>query len=449
MRIFLFIVDSLRHDYVGVYNPKTTATPQIDKIAEGGVIFENAFSQSNWTYPSLYSLFTGVYPSRLELTFFNQKILASDRMLPEILTKQGYHTAVFSSFKTLVHPKTFGSHFEERRLISLSKDALIEFKNWLRENKKRENFFLFFHLGDFTHVPYCVPKSFLKKELSEKLSQNPIIQALTTKHSDDFSEIKIKEIFRKINARLLRLNPEEIQHLKDCYEGGIRFIDEFIGKCFNILSEELNDFFFIISADHGECFLEHGIIGHGVGLYNELIKIPLVIFNPKKKPRKVTSAVQLLDLYLTIFDLAQIDYPKIEMDSVSLFERDKKQNKPVLSDAYPLISLIDGHHKLISSYLKFKTKKELSLEIIEILRAKKIGRLVYRLQSLLKRDELYDLRKDLEETQNLRNKERKKYRLMKQKIKEYVTHSKDIKLNHQDFDIEDELKTQLEGLGYL
>ena len=446
MKIIFFIVDSLRYDYVGVYNPEVEITPQIDRIAEEGVVFENAFSQSNWTYPSLYSLLTSLYPSRLNLTFFNQKIIAPDRILPEILAKHGYHTAVFSSFKTLVNPKTFGGHFKERRLLRASNETIIEFRKWLRANKNKKNLFLFFHLGDFTHVPYCVPKSFLKKENQEKILHNPVIQALTTEHS---SEIKIKEIFKKINARLLHLKPEELQFLKDCYKDGIKFIDSFIGKCFDILSEETADFFFTLCADHGECFLEHGIIGHGVSLYNELIKIPMIVFGSGIKAGRAASPVQLLDFYPTICDLAEIDYKELEIDGISLFKRVNVKPKHVLSEAYPLISVIDGNYKLISSHLKYKTKKKLFWEFKEILVAKKMGRLAYHLQALLKKDEFYHIKKDKGERENLQKKEWKKYLEMKKALKEYITNSQELKLECQNLDIEDDLKSQLEGLGYL
>jgi len=446
MRIFLFVIDSLRRDYVGAYNPSASTTPQIDRIAEKGVVFENAFAQSNWTYPSLYSIITGLYPSRFDPIFFNQRIVAPDRILPEMLASQGYHTAVFSSFKTLVHPKTFGSHFKERRLISLTHEAADKFKTWLTEIKNRENIFLLFHLGDFTHVPYCIPKSFVDRAPGNEIGQSSIIHALTSEHS---GEVKIKEIFKKINARLLRLKPAEIQYLKDCYKGGIRFVDEFIGKCFDVLSNELPDFFSVISADHGECFLEHGIIGHGIGLYNELIRIPMIVLDPKVISERVGHAAQLLDLYPTISHLAGIKTQNKEMDGISLLERKKGNNKPVISDAYPLISLVDGHHKLISSYLKFKTRRELFKEWREILKEKRIGRLVYRLQSRLRKDELYDLRNDPEERQNRRGIERRKYAKMKQLLWGYIARTKDIKLQREDLDIEDEMRSELEQLGYL
>lgn len=446
MRIFLFIVDSLRRDFVGTFNPSLSTTPQIDQIAEHGTAFENAYAQSNWTYPSLYSIITGLYPSRFEPIFFNQRIVAPDRILPEILASQGYHTAVFSSFRTLVHPQTFGSHFRERRLISLTSDAAATFRSWLIETKKRENVFLLFHLGDFTHVPYCVPKSFLDGPSGKEVGHESIVHALTAENS---GELKIREIFKKINARLLRLKPAEVRYLKTCYRGGIRFVDGFIGKCFDIVSNELPDFFFAIAADHGECFLEHGIIGHGMGLYNELIRVPLIVVSPRITPGRVDRATRLLDLYPTISDLAGIRVQAGEMDGISLCESEKANAWPVISDAYPLISVIDGYHKLISSHLKFKTRKERFREWREILREKRIGRLLYRLQSRLRRDELYDLKSDPGEKKNRRRREQARYIHMKKLIRNYVAGAKDVTLRREDLDIEEEMRSQLEQLGYL
>jgi len=446
MKIFVMVVDSLRPDFLDVYNPPAALTPNIKKIAKTGIVFNHAFSQANWTYPSLYSLLSGLYPSRLNISFFNQKISAPDRILPELLSKKGYSTAVFSSFKTLVNPHTFGSHFSERHLVNATDAALLECKQWIGSTGSKKDLFVLYHLGDYTHVPYCVPDEFIPSNVREDNVTNKNLHVLTGKSS---GSVNIKNIFRKINARLIRLKPEELEFLRERYMGGVRYIDRFIGRFYKSFCENDPEVTFILVADHGEGFLEHGIIGHGLGIYNELIKIPMIITGPKFVAQRVDHPVQLIDLYPTLCMLTGLDTSSLKMDGIDLFDRIRGEKANVICDAYPLIASVEENYKLISSHLKFKTKRNILKELKTVAAEKKWGRLAYRLQSFLKKDELYDYYLDPFEKNNIRRKKAEIYLKAKESLSEYISHSEDVSLPCEDVDLDDELASQLKGLGYM
>lgn len=446
MKIFVMVVDSLRPDFLDVYNPQVALAPNIKKIAETGTVFKHAFSQANWTYPSLYSLLTGLYPSRLNISFFNQKINAPDCILPELLSKNGYSTAVFSSFKTLVNPHTFGSHFSERHLVNANEAALVEFKQWIGSTGSKKDLFILYHLGDYTHVPYCVPDEFISPNLREDNVTNKNLHVLTGKSS---GSVNIKNIFRRINARLIRLKPAELKFLQEKYMGGVRYIDRFIGRFYESFCEKDPEVTFVLVADHGEGFLEHGIIGHGLGIYNELIKIPMIITGQNFVSQRVIFPVQLIDLYPTISAIAGLDTSRLKMDGIDLFDRIQGKKAKVVCDAYPLIASVEENYKLISSHLKFKTKRNILKELKSSAVEKKWGRLAYRLQSFLKKDELYDYHLDPFEKYNIRRKKPEIYLRDKESLSEYINHSRDISLSCEDIDLDDELVSQLKGLGYM
>lgn len=440
------VVDSLRPDFLDVYNSSKSLTPNINNISESGTTFQYAFSQSNWTYLSLYSLLTGLYPSRLDLSFFHQRIKAPNRLLPELLKRKNFHTAVFSSFKSLVNPKTFGSHFSERRLIKATDSSVFELQKWIKSFGSQKDVFLLYHLGEYTHVPYCAPDKFISKKVNRKIILNKNIQILTKKFSD---EGKIREVLRQINARLMKLKPEELQYLRECYSGGVRYIDHFIGKCYEVLYGQDPDLVFILVADHGEGFLEHRIIGHGLGVYNELIRIPMIITGNGFVKQKVKYPVQLLDLYPTICSITGIDKVNSKVDGMRLSDRIQGKSSKVLCDAYPLIALIDGRYKLMSSHLKFKSLKQVLMETKILASKKKWGRMLYTLHSYLKKDELYDYFKDPKEKNNIRKENSKIYEKLRKELKNYISHRKDVFLTHKDINLDDEMIKQLKGLGYM
>lgn len=446
MKIIVMIVDSLRPDFLDVYNPQLSLTPNINEIAESGTVFEHVFSQANWTYPSLYSLLTGLYPSRLNISFFNQRINAPDRMLPELLNKKGFHTAVVSSFKTLVNPHTFGSHFSEQHLLSATDAALLDFKQWIGSIGSDKDLFVLYHLGDYTHVPYCVPDEFIPTNLRDKNIANKNLHVLTRKTS---GSVNIKSIFRRINARLIKLKPEELQFLREKYKGGVRYIDRFIGRFYESFCENDPEMIFVLVADHGEGFLEHGIIGHGLGIYNELIKIPMIITGHNFVNQRVTYPVQLIDLYPTVSAIAGLNTSRFKVDAIDLFARIQGKTANVICDAYPLIAFVEEKYKLMSSHMKFKTKKGILKELKSISFEKKWGRLAYRLQSCLKKDELYDYHVDPFEKNNIRSKNPEIYLRTKKSLSEYISHSQDISLPCENVDLDNELVSQLKGLGYM
>jgi len=333
--IVLITLDSLRADHCSFMGYERKTTPTIDKIARRSLCFKSAISPSTATPTSMISIFTGEH-STVDITKSTpgkdasfkpwRKELYQRRTLAQVLSENGYFTAAFTpnpftsslfgfnkGFKyyqdflsiseskneqTYININIFEKHLKGSRIFSylriirnfIQKEEVFkpwesyydDILNWVK--KAREPFFLWILLLD-THHPYLPPKKFRKYST-------------------------IFDVFYynlKLETNMLKTNPcdqNERKKLIDLYDDSIRYADAFIGR----LLEDLKDVdpIFIIHADHGEGFCEHGYYSHPPYLYEESIHVPLVIYNADVKG-KIEKPVSLLGLPSTILDLIGLE----------------------------------------------------------------------------------------------------------------------------------------------
>jgi arylsulfatase A-like enzyme len=111
------------------------------------------------------------------------------------------------------------------------------------------------------------------------------------------------------------VNPETLRAMSDAYDETIRYIDDGLGRLFELLKSRglYDNTLVIITADHGEEFMEHGLLGHGLSLYDEVIRVPLIVKfpcpGPHCSPRVVTSQVELVDVFPTVLQVLGIEPP--------------------------------------------------------------------------------------------------------------------------------------------
>ena len=340
--ILFIIIDALRARNLGCYGYSKPTSPNIDKIARGGVLFENAYSCINSTDPSLTTIFSGKYPlshgiighavfhvrttPQEQIQEFNRTRI---KLLPEVLRSSDYTTLAidwlgrwhqrgydyYSGLEdtaTVHHikyvPKKFTealiilgrlrSHLLARQQDRLNATVLTNRAINLIKDNSSKDFFLFIHYWD-THTPYNPPKHYVKHIYEEAKG------------------IEIKEILKDIN------NPEWRKYLHQCtkrvkatseiiarYNGAIAFVDSEIGKLMEALDKYglLDQTLVILTSDHGESLMEHGIFFDHHGLYEETIHVPLIFRYPKELPqnKRISAFVQHVDLAPTILDLLGI-----------------------------------------------------------------------------------------------------------------------------------------------
>ena len=319
--IILITADSIRADHCSFMGYKRETTPNLDKMAKNGICFENAYAPGSRTLSSMTSIFTGDLITQYikcdsEESFgkngrFNLKM---KRTLAEVLSEKGYTTGAFNPnayaskyfgfdkgfdyFQDfLFDTSKFDRYIKGGKIVKIirniknlitKKEVFMTWESFYEEifdwlNNTEEPFFLWIFLLD-THFPYFVSRKYKKwGNLVDMYYINYKLYNVISKLNVNFTE---EEKIKAINS----------------YDDSIYCVDEFIGK----LNKDLGGYdpLFIFHADHGEAFFERGFYGHYFpSLNEEIIKVPLVIWNGgvKNRPNKPVS---LIDLYTTILNFA-------------------------------------------------------------------------------------------------------------------------------------------------
>jgi arylsulfatase A-like enzyme len=302
--VLLIVIDDLRADHLGCYGYNRNTSPNIDVFAKKGIIFKNAISQAAWTKPSIASLFTSLYPfqhmtgaGENNFHHLNKNCIT----LAEKLKNSGYCTLAITS-SSVVEDCDYDNGFSE--FIKSKEDSKI--KDLLLTRLKSDvPFFVYLHY-DSCHAPFKPSKKF-----------------------DKFDVYGGKFILSNSNKQLVQnkkfiLSENDLKTLIAKYDGEILYVDYLIGELLKDLDKGgiLKNTLVIITADHGEAFLEHGLVWHeSRQLYNELIKIPLIVIlkGVIDKNRKSNNIVRAIDIAPTILDLLEIE-PESSFEGDSLFE---------------------------------------------------------------------------------------------------------------------------------
>ena len=453
MKIVLIIVDCMRPDHLGCYGYPKDTSPCLDRIAQQGVVFETAVAQANWTYPSIYSMITGRYPSVLKLDWLDSRVNEGFATLPEQLARAGYHTALFSNFGFLTKRNNFGSHFEERRLIYLNQDTPSQIGAWAKQHKDA---FLYFHIGEYVHEPFFADRSVVGRFLdrgvdAERALRSPAVKAFTqVPDLATGNDATLREMIGKINKRIVRVSAEERSYLLSTYDAGIHTVDAMLGSIHTALRDACEDYLFIVTADHGQCFFEHNIIGHGLNLWDEVVRVPLIMDYGNRMKGRVKQSAALIDLYPTIVEAAQCDRPA-RLDGQSLFSLAggvKTPSRHIYSEGYPYFSVRGDDYKLVTSYFRFLPYREVYGKLRErsILKSN-----LRNIDALFSSDKVFNMREDAGERVNLRWKKTGVHRDLVASARKFLFESERESLPARlvSLDEEDEIKKQLADLGYL
>lgn len=298
--IILFVFDALRYDHVHFSGYSRPTTPNLDETCQESLFFERAYSQAPFTVHSIGSLLTSQYP------FWNpgEKLPSELKTIAEILKTNGYSTILMS--KSPFITETYGTargfdYIKEMALISDSKGIAV-IKNFelnelalpalSQSVNSGSPFFMYVHL-DLPHAPYTPPNPFRSKFRSKDLVDPKIEFLVKFSQSKDYVDYA--------------LNPFMLQDIIDQYDGNVLYADEIFGdfvhllKKLNLYNENL---VLVVTADHGEEFLEHNNLMHSETLFEELIHVPLIIhYSPLLKPDCIDKPVELVDISPTILSL--------------------------------------------------------------------------------------------------------------------------------------------------
>jgi arylsulfatase A-like enzyme len=436
--IILISVDTLRADHLGCYGYQRQTSPHIDSLALDGVTFLNTYASSPWTLPSHVSLLTSLHGVHHQVYYDDESMDPSLVSLADILRQNQLYCAALTGggFVSSIYgfSKGFDTYSNDAGGVFRQDSAEHLFhlvSEWLG-NHKNKRFFLFLHTYQ-PHNPYACPYPYKTMFLQE---------GAKWRHLDLLSFLGGSAGIFKV------LTEEERQNVVDLYDGEIRYTDEeLVGPLIEKLKKmDLYDQSMIVfTSDHGEEFYDHRGWGHGHSLYDESLKVPLIIKFPESRYRgkRISNFVSLVDIFPTILEEIGILRQDLEIDGASLFPVIKGQEKGnrafmadvasnVLNSHIPQkISLNKGDEKLILN--KKFSKEDLEFFLVQ--------------PPVLVPVEMYDLARDPNEKENISDARFELANQIIQKIQLIYKEAKKRKTGKMEMN--EELKKQLEALGYI
>lgn len=302
--VLLIVIDTLRADHLGVYGHAAPTSPRIDALAKEGVVFDGMYSQAPWTKPSIASLFTSLYPGQhlvLKEGTDNQLSL-SLTTLAEVLSQAGYRTGAVSQNPHVQAKTGFDQGFDEFHGLSgyqSGVDQMVKAGEGFLDGAADQPFFLYMHFLD-PHGPYAPPPKLRKQFLGRrKTDQERVLAGRVGKMLDG-------------EALTQEFTPRDLAYLEALYDAEIRWVDTAVGRLLDGLqSRGLGEnTLVVLTADHGEEFLDHGTVKHGYHVYEESVHIPLIIKAPGfAVGRNREGLAQHVDLMPTFLDLLEIEGP--------------------------------------------------------------------------------------------------------------------------------------------
>lgn len=324
--ILLIVIDTLRADRLGSYGNRRGLTPFLDSLAARGTRFENAYAPSSWTVPSVASLFTSRYALQHATATFEARLPSDEITLAEKLSSADYATGGFSANFRLSMQTGFAQGFRHFRAYvpprpsapivrgdRLRLDALA----WLdraRAEARRQPVFLYLQYME-PHQPYEPPEPYRSR--FAPTGGDPA---------------RVAEVNGKLgDIRFQGITAEDRRLLEDLYDGEVAAADAEIGMLFQRLERSgfLRDAIVVVTADHGEEFGEHDLYTHGHSLYQDAIRVPLIVVAPGVPGGRVGERnVSLVDLAPTLLDLAGLP-PEPRFEGRSLVESLRADGAPM------------------------------------------------------------------------------------------------------------------------
>jgi arylsulfatase A-like enzyme len=303
--IFIWMVDTLRADKVGVYNSKTIVkTPNYDAFAASATRFAWAHVPGTWSLPSHASILTGVYPTVHKATAHEARLSREVPFVAELMKKAGYKTGMFSSNGYVSGKWGFDRGWDENRNFireSLPNGAEYLWKTakaWIMPNATKSQFVYLATVEP--HVIYNPKKQFLA-QYWPKPYKGPIKPSMTG--------IQLGHI----KSGKLKVNDNDKAYLEALHNAEITESD----AAFKVFLDDLKKAGLyeksavIVVSDHGDEFWDHGDVGHAQGVHQELVHIPLIIHAPGYFPagKVVDADVEAMDVFPTLLELAGIPVP--------------------------------------------------------------------------------------------------------------------------------------------
>jgi arylsulfatase A-like enzyme len=400
--LIIIAFEPLGANHVGIYGYTKDTTPNLDSFSKGAFVFKNAISPSSWTLPVFMSWFTGLYPSQHRIVnkyhiykedkqvYSNlAELNPSALTLAQVLKAHGYKTAGFTGGAALSRSFGYNLGFDTYNDDATFGGFDISFGKalrWLEQNRSQK-FFVFVQ-GFDVHGRYPLPDNY----------RNPFVEfGYNGKYSGSVDEYwDLRNL--SLDQRSLKMPTADVNFWNAVYDAKILEADKRFGKFIDAIQKLglIDQTIILISSGSGNEYYEHQRFDHGFSLYDELIRVPLILKVPGSKGGMIADQVRTLDIMPTVLDVLAIPFNekiKTQMQGTSL------------------LSLMNGETKKLYA---FSETDYLLQAFLRSVRSPEGYKYIYALDT--EKRELYNLFKDPWEQTNLISKEKRIAYELEQKL---------------------------------
>ena len=486
MNVALIVLDAVRADHVGCYGYERPTTPNLDAFAAAKTRYRTVVSPGVWTFPSMASMFTGLYPSQHGMNRANRSVAPELPLLAERLREAGYRTGGFSANPYVGRTYGFERGFEVfqefwgmgmagaggeggrsavrgaltgalnrsyqwlfprvRGTLKRSQTLTRAYQRYLRRQVEGRDkgataltdaavawigqarqdyhpFFLYAHIME-AHAPLAPPSAHLRRFAGEAAIE------------------RARAVNQDAMAYMAGANPlgdEDLRALIDLYDASISYGDELLGRLLDALGDR-DDTVVLITADHGNCFGEHGILDHFFSVHEPLAAVPMAVSHPEIASGVIDRPVGTIDIAPTILEAAGLSTTRLA--GVSLAAETDPRACLVTEFLDPPLERFNRFHRFDPAPFRRE------------LRGLRRGHHKY-IWGSDGRDELYDLRTDPRETANLVDAEPALLAELRQLHKTWLHDTAAIasatasgSTSADEFEVEEDVAESLRALGY-
>ncbi|MBN1426858.1 MAG: sulfatase [Anaerolineae bacterium] len=517
--IILLVLDTHRAERMSLYGYHKNTTPVLDSLAQTATVFDWAIAPGQWTIPSHASMFTGLYPTVHQTNQSYASLPESTPTLAEILRKGGYKTVGFCNNPLVGVLENglrrgfdqfynYGTTFPDvpkigkdrglRKLQRILTDGLlkkistpierqfgrsplllklatlpvfvplwarvISFKGNTTQSLQDITDYLRYHHNSSSDQPLFVFVNMMETHLPyhppPKVMDHWVPYFKRDREAREFLRTFNTQSYRWMAPVTEPLTDWQHQVLVDTYDAEVAYQDRLLRKTFRYLkrSGQLENTMLIVVSDHGESHGDHNFMGHAFSIYNELVRVPLIIHYPEMYPkdRRVTHPVSTRRVFHAILEAAGIEHDAYgnTVEELSLARSaagsdQEPDGEYVVSEAYPPLNFIN--------VMEMSTP-----EAIDKFRVRMMRRAIYEDSSKLmmvdeRTDEFFDVNSDPLELDNLLDSPQgyeNKILQLEHKIEDFVTlmeahRSGTVSGERLDYSDNPEILERLRGLGYI
>lgn len=363
--IIVMVLDTARAKNFSCYGYQKETTPNIERIAQRSVLFENAYSPAGWTLPSHSSMLTGLYPVEIPSQISDLSSCKDVLTLPEMLKRIGYYTLGISS--NYLVSDAFGFHKGFDRFLKvwqlfnsphdvfyikrqIKKDLFSAVKNIIKELNESNPFINSANLLYRKYYSDVIRNSVRTAEKATRIIQTQLKSVKNAgipffffvnymcAHNDYNPSSKDKNLFldngesKAVSQEAVayylgdsHLDDDDFMYLTKLYDAELHYADRKVGQIFEWLRQldMLDNTLVIVTSDHGEHLGEHNHFNHLFSVYEEIIHIPLIIKYPGNCLNKKTKD-EYTSLRNLVYLIDEVVSGKLEKSIRSIYPEDEE-----------------------------------------------------------------------------------------------------------------------------